>query len=263
MRKLENKVAFVTGCAGGNGLGTVKNFVRYGAKVIMTDIKDGLFAAAEELQKEGYDVLPIKMDVTDLSQVKAAVEKGIAKYGRIDVLVNNAGVSILSKYLETPQSLIDLHFNVNLFGSMNCCTAILPYMVKQNYGRIVNISSVTGPYVSDEGEIIYGITKAGVIGLTKGLALEFAKHNITANAVCPGYIRTPMVEGAAKQTNPEDPESVMAGIAKTVPLQRLGTPLEIGELCAFLGSDESAYITGIDVTIDGGAALPETNVIGI
>ena len=262
MKKLENKVAFVTGCAGGNGLGTVKTFVKYGAKVIMTDVQDKLFAAAEELQKEGYDVLPIKMDVTDLSQVKAAAEKGVAKYGRIDVLVNNAGVTKLVKYLDASKEIVDFMFKVNLFGAMNCCTAILPYMVKQNYGRVVNVSSVTGPYVSDEGNIIYGITKAGVIGLTKGLALEFAKNNITVNAICPGYIRTPMSEKVAKETN-ADLESVMAGIAKTIPLQRLGTPLEIGELCAFLGSDESAYITGIDVVIDGGAMLPETNVIGI
>ncbi len=261
--KLDGKVALVTGSARGNGLGTARCFARYGAKVIMLDKLDEVFAAAEEFKAQGYDVCPIRMDITDPRQIKDAVSKGIELYGRIDVLVNNAGVSILSKFLETPQELIDLHFNVNLFGVMNLCAAVLPHMVKQNYGRIVNVSSVTGPYVSDEGEIIYGITKAGVIGLTKGLALEFAKHNITVNAICPGYIHTPMVDGAAKQSNPRNPQAVLDGIARTVPLGRLGTPDEIGELIAFLGSDESSYITGIDITIDGGAALPETNVIGI
>lgn len=261
--KLNGKVAIVTGCARGNGLGAVRCFCRYGAKVVMLDVLEEVFTAAQELKEDGYDVLPIQVDLTDAAQLEAAVQQAAEHYGKFDVLVNNAGVSILSKFLETPQRLIDLHFNVNLFAVMHLCKLVLPYMVKQNYGRIVNVSSVTGPYVSDEGEITYGITKAGVIGLTKGLALEFAKHNITVNAICPGYIHTPMVDGAAKQSNPENPQAILDGIARTVPLGRLGTPDEIGELISFLASDESSYITGIDITIDGGAALPETNVIGI
>jgi len=261
--KLDGKVAIVTGAARGNGLGTARCFARYGAKVVMLDLREDVHTSAKALQDEGYDVLPVQMDVTDPKQIEQAVKQTIDRYGRIDILVNNAGVSILAKFLEAPQELIDLHFNVNLYAVMNLCRAVLPYMVKQNYGKIVNVSSVTGPYVTDVGEIIYGVTKAGVIGLTKGLAFEFAKHNITVNAICPGYIHTPMVDDAAKQSNPENPQAILDGIAATVPLGRLGTADEIGELISFLASDESSYITGIDVTIDGGAALPETNVIGI
>ena len=136
-------------------------------------------------------------------------------------------------------------------------------MIKNMYGKIVIMSSVTGPMVADEGETAYAITKAALWGFTKALAREVAKHGITVNAICPGYIHTPMVEQIARESNPENPASVIDGIVNAVPLGRLGNILEIGELAAFLASEESSYITGTQVVIDGGSTLPETVSVGV
>jgi hypothetical protein len=150
-----------------------------------------------------------------------------------------------------------------MHGVWNCSKAVLPHMVQQSYGKVVNISSVTGPIVVDVGDSAYGATKAAIWGFTKALALEFAQHNITVNAVCPGYIHTPGVDKAARESNPTDPQSVISGIARRIPMRRLGTIEELGNLVAFLASDESSYITGTTVVIDGGAILPETGVVGV
>ena len=263
MKKLENRVAFVTGAAMGNGLGAVRAFVKHGAKVIMADMNEVVFEVAQSLREEGHDVLAVKVDVTDVDQIEAGFKAGIEKYGRVDILVNNAGVAILSRFLEMPKKIQDLHFNVNLFGVWNCCRAALPYMVKQNYGKIINVSSVTGQFVSDEGYTAYGTTKSALIGFTKCLAVEFAKNHINVNAICPGYIHTPMVDDTAVQSNPDNPQSVIDAVGRLVPMGRMGTPDEIGDLEAFLASDESTYITGSIIVIDGGALIPETGVVGV
>lgn len=263
MSKLCNRVAFVTGAAMGNGLGATKAMAKNGAKVVMADMNSVVFDSASSLQKEGYDVFPVLMDVTDKNQISNAVKEAIDHYGRIDILVNNAGVSILSRFLNMPQDIMDLHFNVNLFGVWNCCKAVLPHMVKQNYGKIINVSSVTGQFVSDEGYTAYGTTKSALIGLTKCLAVEFAPHHINVNAICPGYIHTPMVDDTARQTDAENPQRVIDSLSQNIPLKRMGTPDEIGDLIAFLASEESSYITGSAIVIDGGALIPETGVVGV
>ena len=263
MKKLANRVAFVTGAAMGNGLGATKAMIKNGASVVMADMNSIVFEAAKSLQKEGYDVLPIQMDVTNKEQIAQAVEKSIEHYGKIDILVNNAGVSILSRFLDMPQDIMDLHFNVNLFGVWNCCKAILPHMVRQNYGKIINVSSVTGQFVSDEGYTAYGTTKSALIGFTKCLAVEFAPQHININAICPGYIHTPMVDDTARQTDPDNPQRVIDSLAQNIPMKRMGTPDEIGDLITFLASEESSYITGTAIVIDGGALIPETGVVGV
>ena len=136
-------------------------------------------------------------------------------------------------------------------------------MVKNKYGRIVVMSSVTGPMVADEGETAYATTKAALWSFTKTLAREVAKDGITVNAICPGYILTPMAEQIAKESEPKNPDSVIEGIAKGVPLGRLGDKHEIGELATFLCSEESSYITGTQIVIDGGSTLPETVSVGV
>ena len=136
-------------------------------------------------------------------------------------------------------------------------------MIKNNYGKIVNLSSVTGPMVADSGEVAYATTKAALLGFTKSLAMEVVKNNICVNAIMPGYIHTPMVDGIAIDTNKEDPESVIKGIAAGIPMGRLGTIDELGELAAFLASDEASYITGQGIVIDGGSTLPETKSVGV
>ena len=135
--------------------------------------------------------------------------------------------------------------------------------MKQRNASIVNLSSVTGPIVADSGEVAYATTKAAVLGFTKSLAAELVEDNIRVNAILPGYIRTPMVDGMAKMTAPENPESVVDGIAQGIPMKRLGTIEELGELAAFLASNESSYITAQGIVIDGGSTLPETMVVGV
>ena len=158
---------------------------------------------------------------------------------------------------------LDFHIDINIKGTWNVTKAVYPYMVKNNYGKIVNLSSVTGPKVADPGEVAYATTKAALIGFTKGLAMEGVKHNITVNAILPGYIMTPMVEGIAKDSDSNNPENVIKGIADGIPMGRLGTIQELGNLAAFLASDLSNYITGAEFVIDGASTLPETRSVGV
>ena len=265
MNKLENKLAVVTGGAMGNGLGIVKVFLRYGAKVIILDyaeeIKDTLVKLREEFPNSivsGY-----KVDIRDKKTVYACIEDVKNKYGSIDVLVNNAGVCKLETFENMDDELRDFHFDINIKGTWNVTKAVLPHMPKNNGSSIVNLSSVTGPMVADTGEVAYATTKAAIMGFTKALAMELVNDNIRVNSILPGYILTPLVENMSKITNPENPSEVIDGIAMGIPMKRLGTIEELGELAAFLASNESSYITGHEFVIDGGSTLPETMVMGV
>ncbi len=261
--KLENKLAVVTGGAMGNGAGIVEVFVKYGAKVIILDKSEKLKDVINEYHSKNLPVGGYLVDITNADNVKMCIDDIAKKFGRIDVLVNNAGVAKLETFDNMTDEVRDFHFDVNIKGTWNVTKAVIPYMKKQKYGRIVNLSSVTGPMVADSGEVAYATTKAALIGFTKSLAMETVKDGITVNAICPGYIMTPMVEGIAKETNGQDPESVIKGIAAGIPMGRLGTIQELGELAAFLGSDEASYITGTSVVIDGASTLPETMSVGV
>jgi len=261
--KLENKIAVVTGGAMGNGAGIVEVFAKYKARVIIFDYSDKVASTIQEFRKKGYDVAGYKVDIRDTNRVQLCVNDIIKRYGRIDILVNNAGVAKLENFVDMSDEVRDYHFDINIKGTWNVTKAIVPYMQKQNYGKIVNLSSVTGPMVADAGEVAYATTKAALIGFTKGLARELVDSNINVNAIMPGYIMTPMVDGIAKDSNASDPESVIKGIAAVIPMGRLGTIQELGELAAFLASDESSYITGQGIVIDGGSTLPETKAVGV
>ncbi|PKM81216.1 MAG: oxidoreductase UcpA [Firmicutes bacterium HGW-Firmicutes-14] len=263
MRKLDGKTAFVTGAAMGNGEGVARVFAEHGAHVLLVDISDRVFDTAQAIQSKGLRATGYRADVTKLDDVKKIVENAYKELGKIDILVNNAGVIQLVSFLEMSDAVRDFHFNVNINGVWNCAKAVLPYMIKKKYGKIVNLSSVTGPMVCDEGETAYATSKAAIWGFTKALAREVAKYRITVNAICPGYIYTPMVEKIAQESNPDNPRTVIEGIAGGVPLGRLGTIKEVGEVAAFLASDESSYITGTHVVIDGGSTLPETVSVGV
>lgn len=258
--KLDNKIALVTGGAKGNGLGIVKVFLKYGAKVGVLDYDKEVLNIAESLNNE--NVMGFFVDIRDKEAVNQAIKDFVLKYGKIDILVNNAGVCSLAKFADMDDELRDFHFDVNIKGTWNVTKSSLPYMTK-NMGSIVNLSSVTGPMVADSGEVAYATTKAAVLGFTKALAAELVQDGIRVNAILPGYIRTPMVDGMAKETNPENPESVVKGIAAGIPMGRLGTIEELGELAAFLASDESSYITAQGIVIDGGSTLPETMSMGV
>ena len=263
MGKLDGKVAVVTGAAMGNGEGIARVLANHGAHVCLWVIDEKVFETAQSIESEGQRSTPFKVDVTKFEDCRKAAETLIAEHGRIDILCNNAGVARLAKFLDMSDELRDFHFDVNIKGVWNCTKAVLPNMKKNRYGKIVIMSSVTGPMVADEGMTAYATTKAGLLGFTKALAREVAKDGITVNAICPGYILTPMVEHTARESNPANPEAVIDGIAAGVPMGRLGNIKEIGDLAAFLASDESSYITGTQVVIDGGSTLPETMAVGV
>ena len=253
--KLEGKVAVITGGYLGAGRGIVDTFLKYGAKVIVLDYNENVTNLNNE------NILAYNVDIRDIKMVSEALEDAMKKYQRIDILVNNAGVCKLTPFRETTDEIRDYHFDINIKGTWNVTKACLNYMSAG--GAIVNLSSVTGPNVADPGEVAYATTKAAVLGFTKSLAAELASDSIRVNAIMPGYIHTPMVDGMSKDSNPNNPESVIDGIAAAIPLKRLATPLEIGELAAFLASSEASYITGQGIVIDGGSTLPETMTVGV
>lgn len=258
--KLENKVAVVTGGAMGNGLGIVNVFLKYGAKVVILDYDPSVESVAENFRKKGFDVLGYLCDIRDENRILEILKDVAVKHQQIDILVNNAGVAKLSPFIETSNAIRDMHFDINIKGTWNVTKAVLPYMEK---GSIVNLSSVTGPMVADSGEVAYATTKAALIGFTKGLAAELVSKNIRVNAILPGYIMTPMVDAIAKDTDSENPDNVIKGIASGILMKRLGSIEELGELAAFLASEESSYITGQGIVIDGGSTLPETMSVGV
>ncbi len=259
--KLQDKIAIVTGGAMGNGLGIVKVFLKYGAKVSIFDYSEKLNETVDNLRKEGYEVDGYLVDIRDSKKIEDAVNAVIQKYGKVDVLVNNAGVAKLTPFLETSDEIRDFHFDINIKGTWNMSKAVVPYMGKG--ASIVNLSSVTGTMVADTGEVAYATTKAAILGFTKGLAAEVVDKGIRVNAILPGYIMTPMVEGIAKDSDSNNPASVVEGIANGIPMKRLGTIEELGELAAFLASNEASYLTGQSYVIDGGSTLPETMSVGV
>ena len=261
--KLDGKIAVVTGGAMGNGLGIVKVFLKYGAKVIILDYADELVNTITDLKSKGYDVAGYKVDISDNKMVEGAVNDIKTKCDKIDILVNNAGICRLEKFEDMSFELRDKHFDINIKGTWNVTKALLPLMKAANKASIVNLSSVTGVSVADSGEVAYATTKAAILGFTKGLAMELVNDNIRVNAILPGYIMTPMVENMAKLSNPSDPKSVVDGIASAIPMKRLGKIEELGELAAFLASDEASYITGQGIVIDGASTLPETLTMGV
>lgn len=260
--KLDGKVAVVTGGAMGNGLGIVKVFLKYKAKVIILDYSDELEKTVSNLKNEGYDVLGYKVDISNNKEVLGAVKDIENRFNKIDILVNNAGICILEKFDTMSLELRDKHFDINIKGTWNVTHALLPLLKKGSNASIVNLSSVTGVSVADSGEVAYATTKAAILGFTKGLAMELVGDNIRVNAILPGYIMTPMVDNMAKQSNPSNPKIVIDGIAGAIPMKRLGTPEELGELAAFLASNEASYITGQGIVIDGASTLPETLTMG-
>lgn len=260
---LKNKIAVVTGGAMGNGLGIVEVFCEMGASVAILDYSDELKDTINRLASKGYDVSGFKVDIRDKEKVNMCIDKIIERYKKIDILVNNAGVCELQKFVDMSDEVRDKQFGININGTWNVTKCVIPHMIRKNKGSIINLSSVTGEMVADSGEVAYATTKAALVGFTKSLAIEYAENNIRVNAILPGYILTPMVENMAKLTDPLRPNTVISGIENAIPMKRMGTIRELGNLAAFLASDLSSYLTGTEIVIDGGSTLPETNSMGV
>ncbi|MEW6506779.1 MAG: beta-ketoacyl-ACP reductase [Bacteroidota bacterium] len=243
MKRLENKIAVVTGGAQGIGKATVTKFIDEGASVVIWDIDDNKGnLLANELSSKGKAVY-MKVNVAKFDEVEKSALSVIAQFERIDILVNNAGIlrdATLAKMTpEQWQQVID----VNLTGVFNCTKCVAPFMIEKQYGRIINATSVVGIY-GNFGQTNYVATKSGVIGITKVWARELGRKGINVNAIAPGFIATEMVESM--------PEKIINMIKEKTPLGRLGTPEDIANGYLFLASDEASFINGIVLSIDGG-----------
>ena len=243
MDRVKDKVVIITGGAGGIGKETAKLLAKEGAKVVIFDInEERLTEAKKEIEKYGI-VEAIKADVTDFKSVSDAVKKVYEKFGKIDVLINNAGITrdgFLSKMdVEDWNRVIA----VNLTGVFNTTKAVVPYMLERGKGNIISISSVVGVY-GNIGQTNYAASKAGIIGMTKTWAKELGRKGIRANAVAPGFIRTEMTARV--------PEKVINIMIEKTPLGRMGEPEDVANLLLFLSSDESSFINGQIIGVDGG-----------
>jgi len=242
--KLTGKVALVTGGAQGIGKEVGLLLARNGANIIVSDIN---LEKAEETSKEieliGPKTMAIKVDVANLKEVERMVEAILEKFGRIDILVNNAGITRDKLILRMTEEDWDAVLNVNLKGTFNCTKAVVRHMAKQRSGKIVSIASVVGE-MGNAGQVNYSASKAGVIGLTKTIAREFAQRGINVNAIAPGYIETPMTDVL--------PEKVKEELKRLIPMERLGKPVDVAEAVLFLVSEESNYITGHVLNVNGG-----------
>jgi 3-oxoacyl-[acyl-carrier protein] reductase len=241
---LTDKKAIVTGAAQGIGKTIALQLAHQGADVVVTDInREGLDPVVAEIQALGRRALGIAMDVSNLAQCEDMVKQAVQEMGRIDILVNNAGITRDTLLLRMKEEQWDQVMQVNVKGTFNCTKAVLRTMFKQKYGRIIQISSVTGA-MGNPGQANYSASKAAVIGFTKAVAREYAHSGITVNAVAPGFIQTAMTDAI--------PEKEREAMIAQIPARKLGTPEDVAAAVSFLAADESAYITGQVIHVNGG-----------
>ena len=243
--RLREKVALITGGANGIGLATAERFAREGARLILWDVSDKGAGVAERLKKDGHEAIFKKVSVTDQSEVQKAVTEAHRHFGRIDVLINNAGITKDRTLLKMSKQEWDDVIAVNLTGVFHCTQAVAPIMKEQNYGRIVSASSnvaIRGNY----GQTNYVATKTAIIGMTKVWAMELGRYGITANCIAPGFIHTAMTDAM--------PEEVKRQSLPLIPLGKWGHPEDIANGYLYLASDEASFVSGICLTIDGGAS---------
>ncbi len=238
------KVSIVTGASQGIGEAIARELGQEGATIILVDIqKEKLEEVAGRFQAEGLKARPLVADVTDLTQVEGVVESVMKEYGRLDHLINNAGITRDTLLLRMKEEDWDLVLAVNLKGAFNFCRSAVKHMVAARSGRIVSLSSVVG-LMGNFGQSNYAASKAGLIGFSKSLAREVAARGITVNCVAPGYIATSMTEKLS--------EEVKKAFLEIIPMKRFGRPEEIARVVKFLCSDEAAYITGQVISVNGG-----------
>lgn len=244
--RLKDKVAIITGGASGIGLAATERFLEEGAKVIIADFnqEEGEKRAAE--LKQIGEVQFVFTDVADRKSVQALVDQTLELYGRIDILINNAGILADARLEKMTEEQFDRVINVNLKGVYNCTQAVVPTMLEQGNGKIINTSSVSGVY-GNFGQTNYAATKAAVVGMTKTWAKEFGRKGINVNAVAPGFIMTDMVKTM--------PEKVVDKMKQSISLQRLGTTEDVANAYLFLASDESNYVHGHVLHVDGGIMM--------
>lgn len=247
---LKGKCAVITGSTRGIGKAIAIKYASLGCNIVINyrSEKDEVnaYELSEEIGKLGVDTLIVKANVADFEEAKNIVEKTKEKFGKVDILVNNAGITKDNLILRMNESDFDSVINVNLKGSFNCLKAVTPIMLKQKHGKIINMASVVG-VIGNPGQVNYCASKAGVIGMTKSLAKELGGKNINVNAIAPGFIDTDMTKVLS--------EDQKKNILSQVPLKRLGLVSDVANVAAFLASEDSDYITGQVIHVDGGMAM--------
>ena len=241
--RLKDKVAIITGAAKGIGFATAKRFAEEGAKVMIADVSlEAVKSAAAQIP----NAEPYVVNVTDRASIQSALDQILERHGKIDILINNAGITQDARLVKMTEAQFDAVIDVNLKGVFNCTQLVVPYMLEKGKGAVVNASSVVGIY-GNFGQTNYSATKFGVIGFTKTWARELGAKGVRVNAVCPGFISTEMVKAM--------PENILQDIEKRSWLGRLGTPEEMANVYLFLASDEAGYVNGVALEASGGISL--------
>ncbi|QHQ59657.1 3-oxoacyl-ACP reductase FabG [Anaerocolumna sedimenticola] len=244
--RFNNKVAVVTGAAQGIGAAIAKRLYTEGAVVVLLDMsEDKLKAVAGEIDRTGEKAFAHICNVADKDQVNQVFGEIEAKFGKIDILINNAGITRDAMLHKMEEEQWDAVIDVNLKGIFNCCKAVVPGMRDRKYGKIVNLASVSA--FGNIGQTNYGASKGGVIGFTKCLAKEIARNNCTVNCIAPSYVNTEMLQAV--------PENVMQKFLAAIPMNRLGEPEELAAVAAFLSSDDSSFVTGECIVVSGGSYM--------
>ena len=245
--RLKDKVAIITGGASGIGLAACERFVEEGAKVVLSDFNEEKGKEeVRKLQDRGYDIHFVQVDVANQDSVNELIIQTLEKYGRIDILINNAGITQDATLLKMDAENFERVLDVNLKGVFYCTKAVAPVMIEQGKGKIINTSSVVGVY-GNFGQTNYAASKSAVIGMTKTWAKELGRKGICVNAVAPGFIATPMVQ--------KMPEKVIEKMKGNVSLQELGNPKDVANAYLFLASEEADYIHGHVLHVDGGIMM--------
>jgi len=242
--ELTGKVALVTGGAQGIGKVVALLFAQNGADLVISDINlEKAEETAKEIESIGRKAMAIKVDVANFDDVNRMTQAVIERFGHIDILINNAGITRDKLILRMTEEDWDAVLNINLKGTFNCTKVVVRHMAKQRSGKIVNIASVVGE-MGNAGQANYAASKAGVIGFTKTIAREFAQRGINVNAIAPGYIQTPMTDAL--------PEKVKEELKRLIPMERLGQPEDVAQAVLFFVSEASSYITGQVLNVNGG-----------
>lgn len=249
---MQDKISIVTGAAGGIGRAIALKLGSLGAKVVVIDLKnDQGKETVSLLERDGPGGLFLKIDITDFGQVQEMVRTTVSTFGKVDILINNAGWDRIEPFMKNPPDLWDKIIAINLKGPINCTRGVLDHMVDRKYGKIVNISSDAGR-VGGSREAVYSACKGGIIAFTKAIAREMARYSINVNCVCPGATETPLL---AEITKEEMGAKTIEGMVNFTPFRRLGKPEDIAGAVAFMVSDDASFITGQTLSVSGGLTM--------